>query len=123
MGRLGLVLMLVIVMVGAAALVQAVDVMALVRGAPTLDACGGSTTLRPIERPGPPWVEHRHWLETNVVFTRRGAYYIRNDQTGQLFNWPYLGNIDGEARFGVLTRWTWFNADWKSDTWTLFYEC
>jgi hypothetical protein len=117
-------LALVGVLVAAAIVVEAVDAIAMVPDKRVIDGCRQQARLVPVELEGPPWEQHRHFLDADSSFSRGRPHYIQDGQSGTIFRWPFVRSLpDGHARFAVQTRWTWFNPDWQRRPWVLLYDC
>ena len=87
------------------------------------NACHSSMELTPMERPGRPWEEHRHWLQGETPFNG-SQYVIIDTTTNDSYHWGFSGNENGVTpKFGVTTRWALLNGWWKDHTWLLLYEC
>ncbi|MBV9359314.1 MAG: hypothetical protein JO023_27705 [Chloroflexi bacterium] len=112
-----------LLVVAAVVLVGVGDEEFVVRNPPPLDACATRLPLTTLSLPGPPWEEHRHWLIAPIPFGRDRSYAIVDQQTGGVFRWPWVNNRDGQAYFGVLTRWTWLHRDWAQHSWVLVTDC
>lgn len=87
------------------------------------NACHSSMGLTPMERPGRPWEEHRHWLQGEAPFNG-SQYVIVDTTTNGSYHWGFSGNENGVTpKFGVTTRWALLNGWWKDHTWLLLYDC
>lgn len=68
-----------------------------------LGYCRSSLWLTPHSIPGPPWQQHRHWLEAPIPID--GTYTIINMTTHASFHWDSWGHQypGNHTRFGVST--------------------
>jgi hypothetical protein len=108
----------------AAALVQAIDAIAIVPDKGLVDGCEKQARLEPVKLEGPPWAQHRLFLDANISFSPGVLHYVQDGQSGTIFRWPFVRNMpDGHARFAVQTRWTWLSPDWQQRPWMLLYDC
>jgi hypothetical protein len=95
----------------------------VVHNPPPLDGCATRVPLSTLSLPGLPWEEHRHWLIAPMPFGKDRDFAIVDEQTGTVFRWPWAYNRNGQAYFGVLTRWTWLHRDWAQHPWLLVTDC
>ena len=84
-----------------------------------------SRRLYGVEKPGPVWEEHRHWLEATGPYGGNPNYTIIDMTTYRSYKWVFWGNDKwtNHAKFGVSSWWALTNPGWKDHYWLLVYPC